>query len=800
MRGAHDSSYYARKSSRTTLRALLVEDRPEDAEAFMTHLHAIREFSWDIVHIETLADACACVSRHPFDIVFLDLNLPDSSGANTVETFVSTAPTIPVIVLTAVRSRHLTSKVLQLGAEEYLLKDELTHIDLERAIRYAIDRKRAEQTLRESEERYRALVEQSPDAIVIHANGEIVFANQRAAEFAGVSSPRELLGRNPLDFIHPEEHHISIARIRHMLTTGEPVPPQHYRLVRADGRILHTEIVSSPLTWQGRSAIQVLIRDVSERVRQEKRWQALATLAEALRETTRIEDVCQQAITVICDQLNATSAAMLEYHSSGDFIISHAKGRWRPLRTRRISAQHELLQRTLQTRQAVTANNLSEFLARKKDVPYHHYLKEHQAIACVPLRSHLDTFGLIVIGTDTPFEEDDLALLTLLADFTASAYKRVQLHNETVRQLQRMTALRDIAVAMTGSLEMGLTANILLSKTTTLLQADAAALLVWDEERLTLSHLANYGFLFRDVEQAHVRLGQGLAGHVARTRKIVWSNTPLHDERATSVHRTLMAKEGFVLYHGAPLLARGVFKGVLEVYHRQIVPIDNEWLEMLHLITNQAAVAIDVLSLVEESRRAHLHLRIAYDETIEGWARALELRDHETEGHSRRVTEATLALARRLGIPDHDLVHMRRGALLHDIGKIGIPDAILNKPGPLTPEEWEIMRLHPVYAYNLLAPIEYLHPAIDIPYCHHEKWDGSGYPRGLRGHEIPLAARIFAIVDVWDALSHDRPYRRAWPRDKVINHLREQSGSHFDPDILPTFLLMLENGELAHLE
>jgi len=430
----------------------------------------------------------------------------------------------------------------------------------------------------------------------------------------------------------------------------------------------------------------------------------------------------------------------------------------------------------------------SELLTRK-EIPYHTYLKGHEAIACVPLCSHLDTFGLIVIGANTPFDEDDLSLLTLLADFTASAYKRVQLHNETVRQLQHMTALRDIAVAMTGSLEMRLTADILLSKTTTLLQSDAAALLVWDEENL-----------FRNIEQAHVRLGQGLAGHVARTRKIVWSNTPIRDERATPEHRTLMEKEGFVLYHGAPLLARGVLKGVLEIYHRRLVPINEGWLEMLHLITNQAAVAIDVLSLVEESRRAHLQLRIAYDETIEGWARALELHDHETEGHSRRVTEATLALARRVGVPDHDLVHMRRGALLHDIGKIGIPDAILNKPGPLTPEEWGIMRMHPVYAYNLLAPIEYLHPAIDIPYCHHEKWDGSGYPRGLRGQEIPLAARIFAIVDVWDALSHDRPYRRAWPREKVLHYLREQSGSHFDPDILPIFLLMLESGELPHLE
>ncbi|GAP62177.1 hypothetical protein ARMA_0600 [Ardenticatena maritima] len=784
----------------THLRALLVEDNPNDARTIMAALHTVSAFTWDIVSVETLSEACEIVLQQAFDIVFLDLNLPDSTGVHTVKKFIAAAPTVPIIVLTAVHSRHITSMVLQLGAEEYLLKDELNHTNLERVIRYAIDRKRAEQTLRESEERYRTLVEQSPDAIIIHADGQIVFANQRAAEFVGAASPRDLVGRNPLDFIHPDEHPISIARIRHMLTTGEPVPPQQHRIVRVDGSVLHTEIVSSPLMWQGRPAIQVLVRNISDRIRQEKRWQAIATLADALRDITRLEEVYTLAAEVIKDQLNAAAVALLEQRSPDTFLIACTTGAWEALQGHSVQIDPDFAQTALQQKSAaaLSLNEIQDVLTHQK-FPFYEDLQTMDALAYVPLRSHHDTFGLVIIGTNKMPDEQDLALLTLLADFTASACRRVQLYEETRRQLHRMTALRDIAVAMTGSLELHLTADILLSHTTTLLEADAAALLVLDEESMTLSHLANYGFLFRDIEQAYVRVGQGLAGTVARTRKVVWSNAPLYDERATSVHRDLMEKEGFVLYHGAPLLARGVLKGVLEVYHRHPVSIDKEWLEMLHLITNQAAVAIDVLSLVDASRRAHLQLRIAYDETIEGWARALELRDHETEGHSRRVTAATLALARRVGVPDKDLLHIRRGALLHDIGKIGIPDAILNKPGPLTPEEWEVMRLHPVYAYELLSPIEYLRPAIDIPYCHHEKWDGSGYPRGLAEHQIPLAARLFAIVDVWDALSHDRPYRRAWPQEKVIAYLREQAGKHFDPDILPLFLLMLESGELAHL-
>ena len=180
-----------------------------------------------------------------------------------------------------------------------------------------------------------------------------------------------------------------------------------------------------------------------------------------------------------------------------------------------------------------------------------------------------------------------------------------------------------------------------------------------------------------------------------------------------------------------------------------------------------------------------------YDETIIGWARALELRDKETLGHAERVTRLTLALATRLGIKGKELVNMRRGALLHDIGKIAIPDSILFKPGPLDPEEKALMRKHPIYAFELLSPIAYLQEALAIPYNHHEWWDGSGYPRGLKGADIPLAARIFTLVDVWDALSTNRCYRAAWPKEDVEQYLKENGGVLFDPEITPIFLNLL---------
>jgi putative two-component system response regulator len=198
--------------------------------------------------------------------------------------------------------------------------------------------------------------------------------------------------------------------------------------------------------------------------------------------------------------------------------------------------------------------------------------------------------------------------------------------------------------------------------------------------------------------------------------------------------------------------------------------------------------------LIEDQVRlevAAAELELAYDSTLEGWARALELRDHETEGHARRVTELTVRLARALGIGEAELLHIRRGALLHDIGKIGIPDRILLKPGKLDPDEWAEMKRHTIYAHNLLQPVTFLHPAMDIPTFHHERWDGSGYPNGLSGEAIPIAARIFAVIDVWDAVTHDRPYHKAKSHAETLELIRCESGRHFDPRVVAAFEQMM---------
>jgi HD-GYP domain-containing protein (c-di-GMP phosphodiesterase class II) len=192
-------------------------------------------------------------------------------------------------------------------------------------------------------------------------------------------------------------------------------------------------------------------------------------------------------------------------------------------------------------------------------------------------------------------------------------------------------------------------------------------------------------------------------------------------------------------------------------------------------------------------REANEHLLAAYEETIEGLSHALDLRDKETEGHSLRVTELTIQLAQAYGLTEEEITHIRRGALLHDMGKIGVPDGILHKPAALSDEEWRVMRKHPQYVYDMLYSVQYLRPALSIPYCHHEKWDGTGYPRGLKGEQIPISARLFAVADVWDALTSDRPYRPAWSREEALDFIREQSGSHYDPRVVDLFFRVIES-------
>ncbi|MDQ2692678.1 MAG: GAF domain-containing protein [Chloroflexota bacterium] len=408
---------------------------------------------------------------------------------------------------------------------------------------------------------------------------------------------------------------------------------------------------------------------------------------------------------------------------------------------------------------------------------------------CVPLHANENIVGVVLIQVALPREltQGEIRILEALTEIGGNSIHRMNLHEQTVKQLKRLAALRSIDLAISNVLDLQLTLKIVMNEVVDQLAVDAASILLIQSGSSRLEYMAGQGFYTREIEATSLPVGEGNAGRAVTERRIVM----IPDLRATAddfKRARLIANEDFVSYYAVPLITKGQVKGVLEVFGRSRLQPDREWLDFLETLGGQAAIAIESSMLFQDLQRSNFDLVLAYDATIEGWSRALDLRDRETEGHTQRVTSLTLKLARRMGLSPERLVLIRRGALLHDIGKMGIPDYILHKPEELTEEEQQIMRQHPQLAYDMLEPIAYLRDALDIPYCHHEKWDGSGYPRGLSGTQIPLEARLFTIVDVWDAITTDRPYRKGWPREKAVEYLRGESGKYFDPRLVEVFL------------
>ena len=375
----------------------------------------------------------------------------------------------------------------------------------------------------------------------------------------------------------------------------------------------------------------------------------------------------------------------------------------------------------------------------------------------------------------------------LIMDITnlISAEEKIQ------KQTQQFQALRNIDMAISASFDLRLVLNILLEQVTNQLDVDAADFLISKHASGNLEYTTGRGFRTNALRNTHLLFGEGFAGKAVLNRQIIH----IPDLRE-SPGKLLLPKsfidEGFITYICIPLIAKGQVRGILEVFHRSRKDVDADWLNFLETLSGYAAIALDNASLFDDLQKTNTELTLAYDATLDGWVKTLELRDKQSLTNAQRVIDMTLRLAKMLGVGEDQLPHIRRGAMLHDIGKMGIPDSILQKPGPLTHSEWEIMHRHPTYAFELLSTIDYLRPAIPIPYCHHENWDGSGYPRGLKGEEIPLSARIFAVPNVWGALTSERSYRPSWSNQEALVYIAEQSGKLFDPKVTEAFFLIVQ--------
>lgn len=351
---------------------------------------------------------------------------------------------------------------------------------------------------------------------------------------------------------------------------------------------------------------------------------------------------------------------------------------------------------------------------------------------------------------------------------------------------KKLQALVGVGSAINSTLGLKRVLEEVMDSIIALMNAERGFLMLKDESGAMNVQIAR-GMAQTDLLKETFAISHSIVKRVAETGEAILTTNAQEDPRFDQ--QASIATYHLLSILCAPLKVKDVLIGVIYVDNRaQSGIFHNDDLEIISSFSNQAAVAIENARLFDGLQASNEELQIAYQATLEGWVRALDLRDKETEGHTQRVTNLTVKIAQAMNISGEDLIHIRRGALLHDIGKMAIPDGILLKPGALSPEERSLIEKHPVYAFEMLSPIKFLQPALDIPYCHHEKWDGTGYPRKLKAEQIPLAARIFAVADVWDALVSDRPYRKGIDPNEVKEKIKKDAGSHFDPRVVDVFL------------
>jgi PAS domain S-box-containing protein len=519
-----------------------------------------------------------------------------------------------------------------------------------------------------------------------------------------------------------------------------------------------------------------------------REMETINRVSSSMRTTHKQGEMCNTLLDEALSILQADSGAVWLYAPlENQLIQTTSRGKASLIKNKKMDRTKGIVGHAFSTAKVYISNELATDL--RVDEENRKSFPPGIGAAIIPIHSTAGTLGVLSIQIDTNrLSPEKINLLTTLSEIAGNAIHRADLYDQSQEQIRKLTTLRDIDSAINSSTDLRVTLNLLVNHALHHLKVDAVDILMYQPELQSLAYYCGTGFHSPSPFRPLTRVGEGLAGQVVTQGKVI------HIPDLATSKKTIdpfLEQENIVAYVGIPVIVKGHIKGVFEIFNRSAFTISDEWMAFMMTLAGQAAIAIDNTQLFDNLQKSNDDLKRAYDTTLEGWARALELRDRETEGHTRRVTNLTMELAQYMGIFGEELENIYRGVLLHDIGKMGVPDHILRKTGPLNDDEWIEMRKHPQYAFDLLSPIQYLRPALDIPYCHHEHWDGTGYPRGLKGENIPIAARIFSVVDIWDALLSNRPYRDAWPQKKVVEYLTEISGKVLEPKIVETFIRML---------
>jgi PAS domain S-box-containing protein len=780
---------------------LVVNDNPDTRRS----LSALMKYAgYEVTTAETGGECLSLLETLKPDLILLDVIMPDLNGIEVCQR-IKTHPRwadIYVLMLSGLQTASEQQVAgLAAGAEEYITLP-IPPTELIARVQTLLRIKHKEQTLRYAETRFRLLLEHSTDAVaLLTSEGKLLYANPAASHITGYP-PYKLTTLDVFDIVHPEDAERLRDEFMELLHQPGHTLRKEFRYRHHNGEWRWLDSIGTNLLDQpGVNAIVVNYRDITARKHEEEARQqrerelaVISLVSAALRAATTRAEILPIVLSELSELLKADSTALVLRESATDTLaFETATSVWASLTGTPVLPEASLSGQIISTGKHFISNHARTEQFRSRPI----MLGKLDAVLGMPLNVQGQVIGVAWVGRNQAFTESEVRLMSAIADIAAIAIQRTTLHEQSKRHAEQVSAVSDIGRTLAETLDLTeIYARLTQSIHDLLPDITAIYLSLYDAKREQLRCV--YG------EQHKQRINENELPTIstdsesqARQSTVIHGREPLiiGKRETPETRRTRPPTFTGPLVQSSlyvPMLAHGEVLGVLQAQSAvpdRFTPTDAG---LLMVVANTAAIAIQNARLFNDLQRSNNELAQAYDATIAGWSRALDMRDQETEGHSQRVTDLTLKLAQRIGLSSNELIPIRRGALLHDIGKMAIPDGVLLKPGKLNDEEWAIMRQHPFYAYAFLQPIAFLKPALDIPYCHHEKWDGTGYPRGLAGEQIPLAARLFSVVDVWDALTSDRPYRLKWPTDKALEYIQSLAGTHFDPQVVEVFLEMMK--------
>ncbi|MFV1948995.1 MAG: HD domain-containing phosphohydrolase [Anaerolineales bacterium] len=681
-----------------------------------------------------------------------------------------------------------------------------THVLIEsnqRLTEETLYRTQALEDLKESREIYRRFFQTSKDAMfVTSTNGRWIDMNESTLRLFEYQDEEQIWNDSVMDLFWNSEDRAEYMKVIEQEGFLKDYP---LKFKKKDGSKIETLVSATPYEIGGKLVgYQGFIHDITDKL-----------LAEDEKEQTRIQ---QELIDDLAIEMGTSLKLEDMYHSiaihAQELIKADGLNIFKYDQSRKLIQLEYVWDRSNPAE--VNENNRDRFDSLDQDLR-HQFLNDKVPLIIDRLAQYRDENDLggdddgncatllapVVVDDKViavlqllsrqadSFNNADLLLITRMANVVAIGLQKAYLFQESQVLVKKLSSLQRIEQVILENLSLPSTLDILVDNLVGELGVHAADILYFHPILKSLKFITQTGFRENILQHTDLEIGEGLAGQAAETKKMVQVLDLSKDDRKDNRSADFNS-EGFVSYFAVPLHAKNRIVGVLEIFHREKLDPGQDWIDLLEMIAGLAALAIDNQNLHDDLIRSRNKITLGFDAIIRGWAQAMELRGIESEGHWRRVEELTMKLAAKLGLEGDTLIDLQRGALLHDIGKMGIPDQILLKNGRLTKEERKQIGRHPLDAYELLQPIDGLGSALDIPLYHHERWDGNGYPHGIESEDIPLPARIFAVVDVWDALQSGRPYRKAFTRSEALLHMKKQSGKHFDPRVVKVFLDLIE--------